>query len=265
MTYDEWFIYEQISQRFSNLNYRVFMVRTQTMQPIIDEIISAVNPSSADGAIIIDCDNPDLVNQLAGMMPLVVLGTVPRKANVDYINTDEVVLGRKLTEMAIERGHRRIAVQIPSLSTECWSSAVKGYRLALEAAGIEYDPALVVERRGRLQNEIIDEIVGCQSRPTAIMAWTNSEHHQAYMSILKSKGYRVPEDISYIGWLNQCSDYERSILPDITCLNSRSWSESWANTAANRLISRISEPDTEPEQILITCAIHQGKTLADIR
>ena len=67
---------------------------------------------------------------------------------LDQVGCDNEQPTARLVEHLIDLGHRRIAmaIGIPGLSTT--DERVRGYRMALEHGGLEFDPAL--RRRGRL-------------------------------------------------------------------------------------------------------------------
>ncbi|OVE80259.1 hypothetical protein BVY01_00570 [bacterium I07] len=122
--------------------------------------------------------------------------------DADNVTTDNLEGGFRLTEYLIKNGHRRIAVTLSTLfSTE--RLRLNGYRKALEAHGIPYDPDLcycnnrpfVETRFMRYANQILT----AKKDVTAIFAGHDRIAYAVYQEAGKL-GIRIPEDISLVGY-----------------------------------------------------------------
>ena len=85
----------------------------------------------------------------AGGVPVVFVDRQPVNMVADVVTIDNVAVARQSAEHLIAHGHRRIA--FAATSVEAGGAAhypviarLNGYRAALEASGIAFDPALVV-------------------------------------------------------------------------------------------------------------------------
>jgi len=161
---------------------------------------------------------------------------------------------RALVERVISAGHRRIAyLTLPEgmIATELRS---RGYREALEAAGISFDPALVTEGfadHGEGPKPFIapalDRLLALEDRPTVICCG-NDELALRLYGELRDRGIRVPQEISVAGY----DDYRvisETLYPPLTTadLNYRGIGEA----AARRLLSLIAGASVPAEVELI--------------
>lgn len=115
---------------------------------------------------------------------------------------------RDLVARVILNGHRRIG-HLTLLKTQAATALrIDGYKDALAEAGIAYDPALVVTAYpdGRVQNsqllwDAIDRLLTLPQPPT-VLCCGNDEMAMRVYGILRTRGMKVPEDISIAGFDN---------------------------------------------------------------
>ena len=117
---------------------------------------------------------------------------------------------RLIVESLIERGHRRIAYLSLSASLDATILRTQGYHDALSSAGISPDPALLLtsdidtddlQEEEQLLWDSIDRILSMRDRPTAICFGNDRMAMRAY-GILRSRGLKLPEDMSVAGFDN---------------------------------------------------------------
>lgn len=108
---------------------------------------------------------------VAGGTPVVCLDRPAVGADIDAVVADDVGGVRRGMELLIRSGHRRIAF-LGTGSIYTAAKRVEGYRLALVAAGIDYDDALVHgainEQRG--VDPAVDSLLALADPPTAVFA-----------------------------------------------------------------------------------------------
>lgn len=136
------------------------------------------------------------------------------------ISIDDVLGGYEATKYLITKGHRKIAMVYNS--TQAGSYRLKGYKKALEEAGIKFDEnyiklyddrAIMHEDFGyTCTNEILDR-TGVE--PTAFFYFNDQTAIEGYQA-LAERGLRIPDDISVIGF----DDYKHSqfLNPPLTTL-----------------------------------------------
>jgi LacI family transcriptional regulator len=109
--------------------------------------------------------------------------------------------GRTGTEHLIALGHRRIAVISGPTILRCSTDRVAGYRAALEDAGIPIEPTFI--RSGAFIQQAGYEqacaLLDLPEPPTAIFAGNDVQAMGVY-SALRSRGLRVPHDVSVVGF-----------------------------------------------------------------
>ena len=115
---------------------------------------------------------------------------------------------RALTQQVLEIGHRRIAYLTLPDHFKATRLRLAGYRDALRAAGIEYDPALI--RVGDAATDdgdtvqldtIIDELLDLPS-PPSVLCCGNDKMAMTVYGILRARGLSIPKDISVAGYDN---------------------------------------------------------------
>ena len=117
---------------------------------------------------------------------------------------------RQLVERLIASGHSRIAYLTLASTLDATRLRTAGYREALAAAGIPYDPDLLVaadlpstdpEGEFQLLWDAIDRILALKEPPTVLCMGNDRMAMRAY-GILRTRGLRIPEDISIAGYDN---------------------------------------------------------------
>jgi LacI family transcriptional regulator len=108
---------------------------------------------------------------------------------------------RTATEHLIALGHRRIAHLRGRSDLESAQQREAGYRSALDAAGIPFDPSLVVDGGYRTASATAGAhaILDLPERPTAVFAANDLTALEA-MRVAAERGLRVPDDLSVVGF-----------------------------------------------------------------
>ncbi len=132
---------------------------------------------------------------------MVVTGRTLKGPGLFSLDFDNFAGGQMATEHLIELGHRRIALITGDPLHPDSNERMRGYRAALDKAGITYDPALVIEgdySEGSGLSAVERLIEG--GRPfTAIFA-ANDQMASGAVLGLHRKGVRVPQDVSIVGF-----------------------------------------------------------------
>lgn len=111
-----------------------------------------------------------------------------------------------LTEAVIAAGHRRIAYLTLGSDTQATRLRMRGFRAALDGAGVTFDDALVhatdragsPEERALIQHAV-EALLALDNRPTAICCGNDRLAMTAY-GILRQCGVAVPEAMSVVGY-----------------------------------------------------------------
>ncbi len=117
------------------------------------------------------------------------------------VRIDNIDAARQVTEYLISLGHKKIGIISGLNDNPHTIDRMQGYLLALADAGIEFDKNLVAEGDFNLWSGLnaSDHFARMEEPPTAIVSM-NDEMAIGAMKGLKSKGFRIPEDISITGF-----------------------------------------------------------------
>lgn len=117
------------------------------------------------------------------------------------VRIDNAGATRELVAHLVGQGHERIAVISGPKANPHTIDRLKGYREGLEAAGIVYDPALVVFGAFSMQSgaEAAREILAMSPRPTAILSM-NDEMAIGAIQAMSGSGVTVPRDMAVTGF-----------------------------------------------------------------
>jgi LacI family transcriptional regulator len=127
----------------------------------------------------------------------------PCSPRVCAVNADDRQGGRLATEHLIALGHRKIAHLTGNPNVATTQPRIEGYLSALEAAGIEPDPALLIESGFDWH----DGVVGMRrlldlpkaQRPTAVFT-ANDLCAEGALRLLAERGLRAPDDVALVGF-----------------------------------------------------------------
>jgi LacI family transcriptional regulator len=152
-----------------------------------------------DGAILVTPTTVDV-----GLStPLVVVDHNSQSSTLPSIDSDNLRGAVTATEYLIGLGHRRIGLVAGRPDLESAQLREQGYRQALEAAGVAFDPELV--RVGGYHpdtaRDAARELLQLDRPPTAIFA-TNDASAIETVSVARSLGLEVPDDLSVVGFDN---------------------------------------------------------------
>jgi len=175
--------------------------------------------------------------------PVVLLGERIFDGPTDHVTMRNIEAARAATEFLLERGHRRIAI-VGAHEGEVIGSAglrLTGYRQALEAAGVGFDPELIgyTDLWHRANGATsMRALLASGVRFDAVFAFNDTLALGA-MRVLQEAGIRVPDDVAVVGFDNL--DEAQYSLPSLTTVDPGR--EEIAETAVRVLLERIDERD----------------------
>lgn len=158
--------------------------------------------------------------------------------DIDTVASDNIKGAFEAVRHLVERGHRRIGmISVPErLSTVI--DREHGYRLGLEACGINPVPEwlrIVKESdRVRLGEEGMRQLLMLGERPTAILAISDSAAIGA-VRVVKARGLRIPEDIAVVGF----DDVKEAALTEPALTTVRQLEDKIGATAVQLILDRI--------------------------
>ena len=183
-----------------------FRVLVETLEPREGSYAGLLRAAHCDGLVISGprVDDTELVALVEDDFPIVIQGSLPSVA-APSVDVDNVAGARLAVEHLIGLGHRRIGcITNAPLAYTAAAERLDGYRLALEAAGIGYDPTLVVE--GAFEpasgHRAVVELLDRDSTAVPFSALFVASDVVALGAIggLRGRGIQVPADVSVVGF-----------------------------------------------------------------
>lgn len=134
-------------------------------------------------------------------IPVVLLGHIPT-SRLHSVDVDNRAAARSAVDYLIGLGHRQIAcITNASSSYTAASSRVQGYRDALQAAGIEIDPNLILyaDFEPASGYDRMKSLLDSKKKFTAAFVASDGIAIGA-KAALREAGLRVPDDVSMVGF-----------------------------------------------------------------
>lgn len=178
--------------------------------------------SRIDGLMVsLAYDTPDIKHFklfLNKKIPVIFFDRVIQQPGCTSIVIDNEQAGYDSTLHLIEQGCKRIVHIAGDLNRNVYSDRLKGYKTALEEAGLPHDPSLVIKNSLTDEGGITasEEILKMKKRPDGIFS-SNDTAAVACIRELKAAGLRVPEDIAVVGFNND--PISRVIEPNLTTIH----------------------------------------------
>lgn len=131
-------------------------------------------------------------------VPVIEVGDLPRAAIDFAVSFSNEAAAHAMTQHLLQRGYRRVAIlTVPTSRSNRSRARLQGYRTSLERAGIDYDPALVVEVESGYEAaakglaQLIERRVGMD----AVFGAGDVFALGAFLEA-KRRGLRIPEDLA---------------------------------------------------------------------
>lgn len=179
-----------------------------------DPLPRFVSDKSVDGIIVAGKIPDALVNKLSGSkIPMIFVDYAPQNGSYPLILIDNVSGGMQATEHLIGLGHSKIGFIAGDINHPSIKERLSGYKTALEKAGINFKQDLVISespypdrQNGYLSAQTLFE----RCKNISALFACNDAMAIGAMQFLKSKGYRIPEDVSIVGF----DDVEADLMID---------------------------------------------------
>lgn len=213
---------------------------------------------------------PALRKVRAANIPVVFMDRVPpREIEADYVGVDNAAAAERVVQHLIERGHRRIAhiTNLDNASTVV--ERLQGYQRALQMASIPFRPELVVTATEETfatapaaHGILVERLRALPDPPTAVFA-ANDVLADRFLTALRARGLRVPEDIALAGF----DGLERWATAEPFLTTVYQPFEQLGNRAMKTLLQRIEADPTAPyRHILLDTDLRiHGSTLTGRR
>ncbi|MBB2184070.1 LacI family DNA-binding transcriptional regulator [Lachnospiraceae bacterium MD1] len=195
--------------------------------------------NKVDGIIILGQMNKAYIERIdASKKPYILLDFNDDHFNVDTIVSDNFYGAYELTSYLISLGHKEIGFVGTINATTSIMDRYIGYYKAIIQNRLEFREEWVIRDRDSKGN--IGEIYLPHEMPTAFVCNCDETAYRLIL-LLKKYGYRVPEDISVVGYDNYI--YATMSNPTITTVEVNV--EAMSEAAVNSIINRMKNPSGE--------------------
>jgi LacI family transcriptional regulator len=184
--------------------YTVILCNTDENIEIEKSYINTLRPRLIDGFIVASMmPHSNHIQQLRKENFPLVLALRAYDESIDAVIIDNKEAARRAVKFLIDRGHKRIAITLGNTELNVYSERYKGYREALEEGDIPFDEKLVIRERSNIGSfhKLVRTMLEQGILPDAFFATTDAQAITVMRGIYDS-GYRIPQDISVIGFDN---------------------------------------------------------------
>jgi DNA-binding LacI/PurR family transcriptional regulator len=196
-------VFSGIEQEAHDRGYCVFLSESNADPERERQVVRTFAERRVDGIIVTSSRVGALYLPLLSemMVPIVLVNDQHPGAFVHSVMIRNQEGSRAATNHLIELGHRRIGFIGDQIGYQSDAERCAGYREALEAAGIQFTPGLVVQGDGKPEAAMsaMDKLLALAHPPTAVCCYNDMTALGAMRSI-RLHGRRIPEDISIVGF-----------------------------------------------------------------
>lgn len=216
-----------------------------------DRLLSTMLEYRVGGIILsaVSGSHPETIERVTRLgIPIVLVGRKVSGIECDYVGVNNVAGGQMAVEHLLRRGHRKIAFLGGLAKYSSWLERKRGYSNALQQAGIEIDPSLIMEGPATRENgiELAHHMLSISKPPTAIFCY-NDVIAIGVMIKMKEMGLTPGRDIAVVGFDN--IPEAAIVTPKLTTVSS--FIRIMGKHVAALLQARINNPDREPQNISI--------------
>lgn len=181
-------------------------------------------------------------------VPLVFFDRIPANFQGITVTTNNYQLAFDAVELMVEKGRKKVAFITASSHINVCEDRINGYKDALNKHHIPIDKDLIIASGFEIITgaKAAKKLMSYQTKPDGILA-INDRVAMGAIKFLKKTGYRIPEDISVIGFDNDpmCLAVE----PELTTCNQPI--AELARTSFNAIIEQIENRDAIKKRVVI--------------
>ncbi len=247
-------VIREIEEILFKSGYTVAIFNTNENAEFEKNAITACISRNMDGIII--CPTQKSFENISFLrkssLPYLLLGRHFDSIMDAFVGHDDIKGGYLATRHLLDLGHKNIAFFNADQRISCSRDRFEGYLSALNEYGIKKDPRYMIRLSTTASFEdldLMDKFFTDFPECTAVVAFNDLIALQA-IRFLEKRGYRVPHDVSVVGFDNISSDFT---LPSALTSISLSKKE-MASVAAKLLLDIISsKPAAATQHITLSC------------
>jgi LacI family transcriptional regulator len=209
--------------------------------------IELFRSKQVDGLLLtpVQSDQRDIEQLRESGIPYVLLLRHFDDVACDYVITDNEIAGQRATAHLIERGYERIAHIAGPEPVSSAQGRLRGYRRALDDAGITFNPALVHHALFTVQggHSAALDLLGQANRPSALFA-ANDLQAIGVLQAARELGIRIPEELALVGGDN----IELAEFLEVPLTTFHQPAREIGSLGARILLDRLTGADREPQR-----------------
>ncbi|MBI6910405.1 LacI family DNA-binding transcriptional regulator [Pseudomonas palleroniana] len=209
-------------------------------------VVTALHHRRVDGMVLAPSNGSKALDYLrANQIPAVLVDRMMSE-QFDQVGVDNVQPTQALIAHLIAHGHRRIGFIAGREGFSTTDERVAGYRAALQAAGLPFDPQLLVNGGSNTQpaRQATAQLLGLAAPPTAIMAGNNLMTLGA-MHALRDAHIAVPGQMALVGFDD--FDWADFFVPRLTLIAQPV--QALGARAVDLLLQRMARPDAPTQSV----------------
>jgi LacI family transcriptional regulator len=186
-----------------------------------------------------------------GKTPLLLIDRQFKSVKMNFIGSDDVMVGEMATNHLLRIGRRRIA-HIGGVGTSPSVERLKGYRRALAEAGIGAPKNFVVTRERFEESgdiagyQTMRELLSRRVRPDAVFCYNDLSAIGAMQAAMDA-GFEIPRDIAFVG----CGNLRYAPYLKVPLSSIDHATEQMGVAAAELAIDLATNPERKPQVTLL--------------
>jgi len=193
-------------------------------------------------------DDRHLLSLLRNGVPVVTTAYYLPGEDLTVVDVDNVDGAQEATRYLLECGRRQIAMITGPTTWKSVNDRSQGYKLALEAAGVAFDPGLIAAGNWSYPSgyRAMQELLA-RGRPFSALFAQSDQMAIAAIRALREAGRRVPDDVAVVGY----DDIPAAEYSDPPLTTIRQPMRKVGEVATRLLIQAIEEQGPLPGEVLL--------------
>lgn len=245
-----WQMYQAVTQKATSVGSIAILEVVREQDAESGRMPLILQEKKVDGVIIIGAMKQPYLKKLeqSAGVPIIYLDYYDKTRQRDTVISNSIYGTNMLTNYLFDMGHRDIAFVGTLLATTSITDRYLGYTKALMEHGVSVRQDWIIEDRDIKEAKIDPEhkIVLPQEMPTAFVC--NCDLAAGYLiRKLEAAGYRVPEDISVVG-------FDNYIYPGVSDVEITTYEvdmPEMAHRAVSNMIKKIENSSYEPGMFIV--------------
>ncbi len=255
-----WVVYRNIVELLKKQSYYGILEEVSEKDERMGIMPNSVSDKKIDGIIVLGQFSDQYVeNMLAAQIPIVFLDFYSSRSDVETVLSDNFFGSYSITNYLIDKGHKRIGFIGSITATSSIQDRYMGYYKSLLEHGISLRDDWIIEDRDS-EGVNFKSIHFPDEMPTAFVCNCDRIAYQV-INQLKVMGYRIPEDISIVGYDNHI--YSTISNPRITTMDVNSYRMS--SEAVEIMVKKIRDNNYHCGRILVTGKLLERDSVRNLK